>query len=173
MKLGNMKLDVPYYSQFVDIEDPFWMLRGCGACAMKEVFEFYGEVVPDLLTLCKEAQETGGYDMENGWMHAHIVNKAVSYGLKAYRKEGISDVVEILSSLKDGKPVIVSVEKRVLEQTRFHIILLVGFEEHQGNVSQFYYHESESTNKEKGKYRSCSKETFLQFFRGKAIFISK
>lgn len=166
-----MKLDVPYYSQYADIQDPFWMLRGCGACALKEILEFYGKEASDLVTLCNEAKEAGGYDMENGWVHDYLVSKAASCGLPAFRKEGISDLNEIISYLNEGKPVMVSVEKRVLEQTRFHIIVLTGFEEENGEISSLYYHESESTNKKKGKHRSCSKETFLQFFRGKAIFI--
>lgn len=167
-----MKLDVPYYSQFVDIQDPFWILRACGACALKEVGEFYKKDVPDLLMLCEEAKEKGGYHMQNGWVHDYLVEKAKNLGLSAYRKEGVEDLSEIFLYLKEGKPVIVSVEKRVLEQTRFHIIVLTGYEEENGEIISLYYHESESTDKEKGKYRNVAVETFKQYFRGKAIFIS-
>lgn len=168
-----MKLEVPYYSQFVDITDSFWMLRACGACALTMTVEAHGVRVPDILTLCNEAKDKGGYDMENGWLHDYLVTKAQELGLEAYRKEGITDVVEIIDYLKKSNPVIVSVEKRVLEQKRFHMIVLVGYEEKDGTVTDFYYHESESTDKEKGKYRVCTAETFLEYFRGKAIFIKK
>jgi hypothetical protein len=178
-----MKLPAPYYSQFVDITDPFWMLRACGACSLKVAVESHGVSAPDLLTLCNEAQERGGYDIENGWVHDYLVTKAQELGLQAYRKEGITDLTEVISFLKQGNPVIVSVEKRVLEQTRFHLITLVGYETN-GSASNttsyrlqatdlLYYHESESTNKEKGAYRVCSVETFSEYFRGKAIFISR
>ena len=179
-----MKLSVPYYSQFVDIDDPFWMLRACGACSLKMVIESHGIAMPTILSLCNEAKERGGYDMQNGWVHDYLVMKATELGMKAYRKEGIKDMTEIIAFIKEGNPVIVSIEKRVLEQTRFHLITLVGYEvdESVSNVTtryplsavrSFYYHESESTDKEKGAYRICTVETFLKYFRGKAIFIRK
>ncbi len=163
-----MKLITPYYSQFVDIEDQFWMLRACGAACLKMVAEFQGVQVPDLLALCDEASERGGYDMKNGWVHDYLVTKAKELGLLAERKEGMMSADEIIASLEAGNPVIVSVEKRVLEQNRFHMIVVVGYEN--GN---FIYHESESTDKEKGQYRICSMETFMAYWRGKAIFIRK
>lgn len=163
-----MKLDVPYYSQFVDIQDPFWMLRACGGVSLAMVSKFHGVQIDSLLSLCEEALTRGGYDMENGWIHDYLVTKAKEFGLEAYRKEGLIDVQEIIASLDAGNPVIVSVEKRVLEQKRFHLITLVGYD-----AERLYYHEPESTDKEKGKFRSCDVSTFMQYFRGKAIFISK
>jgi hypothetical protein len=163
-----MKLTVPYYSQFVDIQDPFWMLRACGAACLKMVAEFQGAQVPDLVSLCNEAKEKGGYDMTNGWVHDYLVMKARALGLEAERKEGLSSADDIFASLDACNPVIASVEKRVLEQTRFHMIVVVGYED--GKV---IYHEPESTDKEKGQYRTCDIQTFTSYWRGKAIFISK
>jgi uncharacterized protein YvpB len=190
-----MKLDVPYYSQFVDIDDSFWMLRACGAVSLKMVAEFNGAKIPSVIELCNEARDRGGYHIENGWVHDYLVTKAKELGLEAYRKEGLTSIEEIIASLDAGNLVIVSVEKRVLEQKRFHIIVLTGYERSQTladpadkikvNVSEktngyplvdnhyFYYHEPESTNKEKGKHRVCSTETFMEYWRGKAIFIKK
>ena len=149
------------------------MLRACGAVCIKSVAESQGIVMPELVTLCKEAKDREGYHMQNGWVHDYIVTRLQEVGLEVYRKEGILDIEEITISLLHNEPVIVSVEKRVLEQTRFHLITLVGFEEKDGNVTDFYYHESESTDKQKGEYRKCPVETFLEYFRGKAIFIKK
>lgn len=184
-----MKLSVPYYSQFVDIQDSFWMLRACGGLCLKMVAEYHGKDVPYIVEFCNEAKERGGYDMQNGWVHDYLVMKAKEFGLKAERKEGLTTLEEIYKSLDSGNPVIVSVEKRVLEQTRFHMIVLTGFEQSaderrqnadnaNGIVSELpptylYYHETESTDKEKGMFRSCSQEVFLQYWRGKAIFITK
>lgn len=163
-----MKLTVPYYSQFVDIQDSFWILRACGAACLKMVTEFHHKEVPDLLALCNEAKDRGGYDMANGWVHDYVVTKAKELGLEAHRKEGLTSTEEIIISLNAGNPVIVSVEKRVLEQKRFHMVVIVGRED-----GIFIYHEPESTDKEKGQYRACDTETFLNYWRGKAIFISK
>ena len=52
-----MKLEVPYYSQFLDITDSFWMIRACGATSIKSIGEFYGIAMPDLIFLCEEAKE--------------------------------------------------------------------------------------------------------------------
>lgn len=178
-----MKLNTPYYSQFIDVQDSFWMIRACGGVCLKIVAEWNGKIVPDIVSLCNEAKERSGYDMHNGWVHDYIVTRAQEFGLQAYRKEGIVGCDEIISSLDAGNPVIVSVEKRVLEQTRFHMIVVVGYDTKNESESSspydlvpmtyLYYHESESTDREKGQYRVCSKETFLEYFRGKAIFISK
>ena len=188
-----MKLSVPYYSQFVDIDDSFWMIRACGATSLKMVAEFCGATVPDVVTLCNEARDRGGYDLDNGWIHDYLVTKAKEFGLEAYRKEGLVDIDEIISALDAGNPVIVSVEKRVLEQTRFHMVVIVGYgrnvEEHGSGpedgvlessttshlspITCLHYHEPESTNKEKGQYRTCTQEVFQKYWRGKAIFITK
>lgn len=174
-----MKLPVPYYSQFIDIADPFWMLRACGITSLKMIAEFHGKQSTDLLTLCNEAKERGGYDMTNGWVHDYLVTKAQELGLKSYRKEGMTNIDEVIASLEAGNPVIVSVEKRVLEQTRFHMVVLVGHEPKTIDNGQvvsdgiFFYHEPESTDKEKGKYRICSYDMFMEYWRGKAIFATK
>jgi len=163
-----MKLSVPYYSQFIDISDSFWMIRACGAATLKMVAEYHEVTTPDLVTLCNEAKERNGYHMTNGWVHDYLVTKAKEFGLEAYRKEGITSFEEIKETLLQGTPVIVSVEKRVLEQARFHLIVLVGYED-----GMIFYHESESTDKDRGMYRSCSETIFMEYFRGKAIFITK
>ena len=163
-----MQLAVPYYSQFLDVVNPFWMVRACGATSLKMVMEYQGKEVPDIIALCEEAKDRGGYDMTNGWMHDYLVLKAKDFGLIAYRLEGLSDMIEIEDSLKEGNPVIVSVEKRILEQTKFHMIVVVGYED-----GEIMYHEPESTDRERGSYRTCDEETFMNYWRGKAIFISK
>ena len=187
-----MKLNVPYYSQFIDIQDSFWMLRACGATSLKMVAEYHGKAVPDIVSLCNEARDRGGYDMANGWVHDYLVAKAQEFGLQARRSEGSTHITnEIIASLEAGNPVIVSVEKRVLEQTRFHILVIVGYEQGTSVDNEtnqdvksvdtyrmkpstfFYYHEPESTDKTKGAFRMCDMETFTNYWRGKAIFISK
>jgi ABC-type bacteriocin/lantibiotic exporter with double-glycine peptidase domain len=159
------------------------MLRGCGAASFKMVAEFHGKEIPDVVIFCEEAKQRGGYDIQNGWVHAYLVNKAEELGLKAHRIErDVKSIDEIMESLDAGNPVIVSVEKRVLEQKRFHMIVIVGYEKNKEEEvsseyqlqpsSCFYYHEPESTDSHKGQYRVCDTRTFLEYWRGKAIFIT-
>lgn len=170
----NMKIDVPYYSQYIDITDPFWMLRACGAVSYLMLAESHDLAKRDIVSFCNEAKDKGGYHKENGWVHDFLIEKAISDGFEAYRKEGIEDLSDIANYLQKGNPVIVSVEKRVLEQKRFHMLLLTGYEKNEeGEVTHVYYHEPEATTVEKGKYRMCTKEEFMEYFRGKALFISK
>ncbi len=174
-----MKLPVPYYSQYLDISDPFWMPRGCGATDFAMIVEALGTPKQDILAICKTAKEEGGYDMSNGWVHDYIVKKAQELGFEAYRKEGLTSIDELISSLDAGNPVLVSVEKRVLEQRKFHTVVLVGYEKSESAIDNglssidcLYYHESEKTDSS-GAYRPCDVATFMQYWRGKAIFISK
>lgn len=174
MKFANIKLVVPYYSQFIDVPDSFWMLRGCGAVSFAMVAAFHGIKIPSIVEFCNEAKDAGGYDMTNGWIHEYLVNKAKEYGLQAERKEGLTDLNEIMSSLEKGNPVIVSVEKRVLEQKRFHMLVVVGYKDLPAQAGgMIIYHEPEATDKDRGQYRTCDTETFMNYWRGKAIFISK
>lgn len=163
-----MKLPVPYHSQYLDVSDSFWMLRACGAACLKMTAEYHGVETPDMVTLCTEARERGGYHMINGWVHDYLVTKAKELGLQAERKEGLVSMDDIVADVSAGNPVIVSVEKRVLEQTRFHMVVVVGFTD-----GEVMYHEPESTDRDRGAYRSCDTGTFMNYWRGKAIFISK
>lgn len=162
-----MQLPVPYYSQFVDIQDPFWMLRACGMTSLVMVMEYHTQTKQDILSLCKEAQAQGGYHLENGWVHDYLVSKAKECGFEARREEGLDSLAVITQSLDQGFPVIISVEKRVLEQKRFHMIVVVG---HEGD--DIIYHDSEATTKEKGMFRRCTKEVLMDYWRGKAIFVT-
>ncbi|MDB5260691.1 MAG: hypothetical protein JWN37_922 [Candidatus Nomurabacteria bacterium] len=168
MKLDNLKLEVPYYSQYIDISDPFWMLRGCGAVSLKMVLDFHRVPTPDLVMLCNELKDRGGYHMENGWIHDQLVEYVCEKGMHAERKEGLTSLKEILNSLENGNPVIASVEKRVLEQKRFHMIVVTGYEN-----GMIIYHDPEYTNKERGQNRSCTQAEFMNYWRGMVILISK
>lgn len=168
MRYDNMRLAVPYYSQFIDIHDEYWMLRACGAASFKMVAEYYGVPSIDMVDFCNSAKENGGYDIQNGWVHEYLLTKARELGLQGSREEKMTSIEHIFSSLEKGEPVIASVEKRLLEQKRFHMIVIVGYEE-----GKIIYHEPESTDKEKGQYRECDMETFMSYWRGMAIFITK
>ena len=117
--------------------------------------------------------------------------KNISYfekeGLKSWRyknpetKDINTDITPLIENLEKGFPVIVSISKNILEQKKFHLILLVGFEKDEsGNVTHFYYHEPEATivssendSKIGGAFRKCDIETFKQSYRGRSIFVSK
>lgn len=173
--MKQIKLNVPYHSQFLEVEDHFWNIRSCGGTCIKMCLDYYNVSAPSVLEIMQEALKTGGYDMSNGFVHDWAVNYFKNYNLESYRKEELNSFVEIKESLEKGDPVIVSVTKKTLEQNKFHLLLVVGYE-YEGenenkNVKNVIYHEPESTAIDRGMYRVCDIETFMNSFRGKAIFV--
>lgn len=169
-----MIINTPYYSQFLDLSDQYWMPRACGITCLKMILDHQGKETPSLLEMCAAGVHDGGFG-KSGWIHDYFVKVAKSYGLDAHREErmiveqGIRKIKEYLLS---GNPVIVSVIKRLLGQDKFHMVLLTGFEEKNGEVVGFYYNEPESTDREKGKNIFVPIELFLNDWRKMAIFIS-
>jgi len=170
----QIKLKVPYYSQFLDVEDREWMSRSCGMVCVKMVLDFYKIKSPDLDVLIKKGDEDGGYS-KWGWLHDYFVHLFQDYGLSSNREEEMEDkdIQKLVSSLKNNQPVIISGIKRIFGQTKFHMVVLTGFEEKDGEVFGFYYHEPESMNKEVAQHMFVELGTFLKDWRKMAIFVQK
>jgi len=177
-----MKLDVPHYSQFLDIADQYWMPRACGMACLKMVLDFYKKKTPSLLEMCEKGKEDEGYG-PSGWFHDYFLKVARSYGLKAERGEKIGEIMgfqKIHNELKDGRPVIVSTTKHILGQQKFHMVVLTGYEENdgiefpdrKGHLTGFYFNEPESLYSEQGKDVFVDIKTFKHDWRRMAIFIA-
>ena len=85
-----MKLDIPYYSQFLDTDDKYWMPRACGICCLKMVLESYNKKTDDILKMCIAGQAEGGYG-KSGWIHEYLAAIARRHGLKASREEKMDE----------------------------------------------------------------------------------
>lgn len=176
-----MKLDVPYYSQFLDVNDnPYWMPRACGMTCLKMVLDYHGKKTPTLLEMCEKGKKDGGYG-PSGWFHDYFVKTAEEYGLSSERGEKIGEILglqKIHDELKSGRPVIVSVSKHTLGQTKFHMVVLTGYEENdgiefperKGQLTGFYFNEPESLSKEQGKDLFVDIKSFKHDWRRMAIF---
>lgn len=169
-----MKLPVPYYSQYIDVQDPFWMLRSCTIVCLKMILEFFGENI-SLVELIEKGKNIEGYGL-SGWIHDKIIELANEYDFDAHREEKMDPyegIKKIQQYLDKGNPVIVSVIKYTLEQTKFHSVLIVGYEQEGGSVKGFYYYDTESTDKMKGQNHFVDIDTFLGGWRKMALFIDK
>ena len=184
-----MKLNVPYYSQFLDVNDnPYWMPRACGMTCLKMVLDYHSSILqntrmiktPSLLEMCEKGKKDGGYG-PSGWFHDYFVKTAKEYGLVSERGEKIGEILglqKIHDELKDGRPVIVSVSKYTLGQTKFHMVVLTGYEENdgvefperKGQLTGFYFNEPESLSKEQGKDLFVDIKSFKHDWRRMAIF---
>jgi hypothetical protein len=89
-------LDVPYYSQFTEIEtaglEDIWQRRSCSILCLKMVMDYWGNrrglEVPDLATLLEVAQEQDAYDKRvGGWKQDGIVRTAEHFGFTAWRRK--------------------------------------------------------------------------------------
>ncbi|MCR4284309.1 MAG: C39 family peptidase [Parcubacteria group bacterium] len=191
-------LDVPYYSQHIDVLDESWQSRACGVICLKMVMDFYnlksGRVIISADDLIKEGAYIEGNLPAYGWSHNHLVLLARNHGFMAYpqefrshkidyanKKEEVSEYEEalidkgiekIISSLENGHPVIVSIFKNFEIGDKFHMVLLTGFESGRGEVKGFYYHDPDSVDKEEGKHRFVPTETFKKYWRKMAIYVN-
>lgn len=173
IKTMQIILNVPYHSQFIEVNDSFWNIRSCGGACIKMIFDFYKIEYKSILEIMKEIERNGGYDLIYGTRHDALVNLLKENGLESYRGENL-DFNLLIKSIENNNPVIVSINKITLEQKKSHLILIVGVEKDEiGNIINIIYHESESTNIERGKFRKVDLETFLKYWRGMAIFVSK
>lgn len=182
-----MKLNVPYYSQYLEVKDAEWNIRSCTGACVAMVLEYLTGEKLDILAFMKDAEEHGGYSKLNGMNHDYITSFFESKGLKSWRyknektKDVLSTIDPIIDSLRNGNPVVVSITKFILEQKKFHTVLAIGFiENEKGEITHLYYHEPEATVVRipddplvGGAERCCDIETFKHSWRGRAIFVQK
>ncbi|MCG2695160.1 C39 family peptidase [Candidatus Parcubacteria bacterium] len=176
------KIDVPYYSQYEDVKDEYWKPRACGVVCLKMVLDYIKPdkiLVNDFVLL---ANEKGAYG-ESGWIHQGLIDVAKSFGVNLKRKEFKSEdkneeeklleqgIREIVFSLKENKPVLISTIKKWNEEKKFHMIVLVGFKKgFFKNLKGFYYNDSDYKNCE-GKHLFVDIKTFKKYWRRLAIFV--
>lgn len=145
----------------------------CGMCAIAMILASYNNNI-SLPELIEKGHKEGGYGT-NGWVHQYFIDLLSSYGITAERKENISlqnGVREISQSIKEKKPVIISGRKQFMEQTSFHMVLIVGIREDQNNnCTGFFYHDPAIKNKKEGSYHFVSIPNFFQYWRQMAIML--
>lgn len=168
-------LTVPFYSQYMDIHDPHWMIRGCGITCIKMALDYFGAKTPDLDELIKKAVSMGAYG-DSGWYHDGLIAVANEYGADAWRKEDMDNkegIKEMLDHIKAGGVVIASVVQRLLGRHKFHQVLLIGYRESEDGFLGFYYHDPMSSDREQGKGLYVEEDVFKVYWRNKAIFLKK
>jgi len=159
--------DVPFYSQFQDIDSPKWQKLGCGIASLAMLIEFYqpGSVSVDILL--DEGIAAGAFINGAGWSHRGLASLAGQYGLKGtnydFAKSDMDTAFTQLEKyLKDG-PVIASVHYK-LEPTNPipHLVVVNGIS---GNT--VYYNDPAA---ESGGKR-ISVENFLKAWKKRFIAV--
>lgn len=180
----QIRIQVPYFSQYRDVSDEAWQFRACAIVNLKMVLEYYKNKYPErgipsnsIEDLITQGVQLNGY-IGAGWVHDVIVILARNYGCSAYRQEFRSSdpafenkfveegIAKIWKTVAEGSPVTVSVLPDFGQNTQFHTILIVGIGE-----DGFYYHDPKSHTIEEGMYQHVTIDRFKQFWRKFAIFI--
>jgi len=125
--------DVPFYSQFHDINDAEWQKLGCGIASLAMLIEFYRPGTVDVNALLKEGVAAGAYLDNAGWRHKGLALLAGTYGLKGANFD-LSDLdmdlafIQIKEALNKG-PVIASVHYKFdLESSIPHLAVISGID---------------------------------------------
>lgn len=173
------RITVPYFSQYRDLQDKYFALTSCGMVSLYMVLQYFqkkntielSQKVEEMVTIGRETPH--GYLPGVGWIHEYFVTIAKGFGLDSYRKEKIESFEEIIASLEANNPVIVSVERRCLSIVSLHMIVLIGFKNENNEIQGFYYHDPAALEEKDGANRFCDRDSFLHFWRAKAIFFSE
>ncbi|MBI5078007.1 MAG: C39 family peptidase [Candidatus Yonathbacteria bacterium] len=176
-----MKILVPYYSQYLDVSDELWQPRACGVACLKMLLESRGGQTPSLDEMIVQGCAIGAHG-EWGWKHDGLVALAKQYGVKLSRNEwrksetmspdelNEEGIEFLISQIRAGNAVIVSAIKKFQEADKFHMMVLTGFEEKNGSVAGFYYHDSDTTRRGEGENLFVPLDIFRSKWRKMAIF---
>ncbi len=178
-----MLLSVPYYSQYIDVVDKKWQPRACGVTCLKMLLGAQFVRTPSIDEMIRQGELIGAYG-PSGWTHDGLLSLARKYYTKLSRAEWrqaegkIADELNekgiefLISKLRAGHPLIVSAIKNFEVADKFHMVVLTGFEEEDEKVTGFYYHDSDTHQRGKGKNIFVSIEIFQTSWRRMAIFQS-
>lgn len=73
--------EVPFYSQFKDIQSPKWQKVGCGIASLAMLIDFYKPGTVSVNNLLKAGLAAGAFINGAGWSHQGLASLAHSYGL--------------------------------------------------------------------------------------------
>jgi hypothetical protein len=170
----NITLDVPFLGYFEALDVGYEKaVTSCGMCSVAMILSFKLKKF-SLPELIDKGHIDGGYG-PNGWIHDYFVNLLTEYQLPAERFEHLSRqdaVKKITTAIAEEKPVIISGRKMFMEQTSFHMVLIVGYQINESGVcTGFFYHDPALTKERGAMFRFVPIETFHQYWRQMAIML--
>lgn len=125
--------EVPFYSQFKDIESATWQKKGCGIASLAMVIDFYKPDTVSINTLLKQGIASGAYLPNAGWTYKGLILLGGKYGLRGNSYDlTTSDVhtafEQFKKHLKDG-PVIASVHYKFDPKSTIpHLVVIDGID---------------------------------------------
>jgi predicted double-glycine peptidase len=159
--------NVPFYSQFYDIDSIKWKKVGCGVASLAMVINYYKPETVTVNKLLIQGITDGAYDQKAGWIYSGLISLAKQYGLsgKAYDLQKLSNASafkQFKNNLKNG-PVIVSVHYKFDPKSTIpHLVVVDGID---NNV--IYYNDPAT----KTGQSQISVENFLKGWKKRFIVI--
>jgi len=123
--------NVPFYSQFTDIESAKWQKVGCGVTSLAMIIDYYKPDAVSVETLLTRGIASGAYDQSAGWSHQGLISLSKKYGLdgSSYDLSGsgmTSAFGKLTAQVKKG-PVIVSVHYKFDPKSTIpHLVVVDG-----------------------------------------------
>lgn len=159
--------DVPFYSQFHDIQASSWQKVGCGVASLAMVIEYYKPDTVSVNVLLTQAIASGAYNKKAGWIHKDLILLSKKYGLhgESYDVSQLGKdaaFTQFKKYLKEG-PVIVSVHYKFDPRSPIpHLVVIDGIDN-----NTLYYNDPAAKNGEK----TISTDDFLKAWKKRFIVI--
>lgn len=158
---------VPFFSQFRDIDAPEWKKVGCGIASIAMLINFYEPNAVSANTLLQQGIEADAYLPDAGWTHQGLIGLSQKYGLDGDTHNlGALDAKAALGQfkeyLKDG-PVIASVHYKFDPLSTIpHLVVIDGID---GDT--VYYNDPAAT----GGHKWISVTDFLEGWKKRFIVV--
>ncbi|TRZ50941.1 hypothetical protein D4R99_05130 [bacterium] len=142
--------NVPFFSQFLDIDATEWKKKSCGIASLAMIIEYYEPKLVPINSLLHEGILSGAYLKNVGWKHQDLALLSEKYGLKglSYDLSGTDKktaLAQFTDLLKDG-PVIASVHYKFDPTSTIpHLLVINGIE---GNTVYYNDPAADAGNKE-------------------------
>ena len=182
-----MILEVPHYSQHLDVHEKKWKRKACAVVCIKMLMDAKSFKTPSIDDLIQEGVSLGAFGV-SGWIHSGLITLASKYNVTLSRAEWrksetktsetlLDEGVGFLSNkIREGSPTMVSIVKYFKpwdsdsRYQKFHIVVLVGIKEKDGNLEGFFYHDPNTQTQGRGKNKFVSLGMFKKSWRRMAIF---
>lgn len=120
---------LPAYSQLLDVADPAYRSRACGAATLAMVLGACGlDEAPSVEDVLARGLEMAAHEDGRGWLHRELAAVARSYGVHAHPEDWSGDPPEYAwEHLEDAVargPVVVSVAKEFSPSQASHLVAL-------------------------------------------------
>ena len=126
--------NVPFYSQFLDIDRRDWQKKGCGIASLAMVIDYYKPNAVSVNKLLALGISNGAYDYNAGWIHQGLISLAKTYGLDGttydLSKSSTSVAFQKFENILADGPVIASVHYKFDPKSSIpHLVVIDGIKE--------------------------------------------